>query len=578
MRIAILKKPDCHPDKCGDYLCMRMCPVNRTGEECIVKGESGKAFINVELCTGCGICPKKCPFKAITIVNLPESLKEKCVHQYGDKNGFKLYRCPIPIPGQVVGLLGQNGIGKTTALRIVEGNLCANLGTDHDATKEELSKFFAGSELQGYFADIGNKKMSYKPQYVDQIPKAFKGKARELLEKVDKGKKLEEIAKQLGIEGILDSDISKISGGELQKVAIAACLLKDSDIYFFDEPSSYLDIKERLKVAKIIRELAAEKLVMVIEHDLIMLDYLADLAHIFYGERGAYGIVSQPKSIKEGINAYLEGFLKEENMMFRETPLKFVVKQAMESGKRKPLVSFKNLSKKFENFSLEVPGGTINEKEIIGVIGPNATGKTTFMKMLAGELKLDSGEVSHEIKISYKPQYIKPDDDMIVRLAVKSAPKKMLADLKINKLLDRTLGELSGGELQAVAIARCLSENADLYLLDEPSAHLDVEQRVNAANVIRHSIEDRGKSAIVIDHDVMLLDYLSDRLMAFLGEPGKSGKGEGPLEMREGMNLFLKDLGITFRREKETGRPRANKEDSVKDREQKASGEYYYVK
>jgi|ETN01SMinimDraft_4_1059930.scaffolds.fasta_scaffold08073_3 ATP-binding cassette subfamily E protein 1 len=578
MRIAILKKEDCHPEKCGNYLCERICPVNRTGKECIVQGEDRKAFINTELCTGCGICPKKCPFDAITIVNLPESLKEQCVHQFGDKNGFTLFRSPIPIPKQVVGLLGQNGTGKTTALQIIEGGLKANLGTDHEATKEELSKFFAGSELQGYFANINKKKMAYKPQYVDKIPKMFKGKVKELLKKVDETKNLDNIAKEIGIENILDSEVSKISGGELQKVAIAACLLKDADIYFFDEPSSYLDIKERLKIAKIIRKLAEKKLVLIIEHDLIILDYLADLAHIFYGKPGAYGIVSHPKSIKEGINSYLEGFLQEENVQFRETPLKFIVKAASDSKKLHTIVEFKDLTKKFKNFALKVEKGAIHEKELIGVVGPNATGKTTFMKILAGELKSDTGSLSKKIKISYKPQYIKPDEDILVRIALKGVAQKVLLDLGLEKLLDRTLGELSGGELQKVSIAKCLSADADLYLLDEPSAHLDVEQRVNVANVIRHSIEDREKSAIIIDHDIMLLDYLSDRLMVFSGESGKTGEGKGPYTMKEGMNLFLKDLDITFRREEKTGRPRANKQDSVKDREQKKKGEYYYVK
>jgi len=577
MRIAILNKDDCHPDKCGDYLCERVCPVNRTGKECIVKGENGKAFINVELCTGCGICPKKCPFDAITIINLPEKLEEQCVHQFGDENGFKLFREAIPIPTQVVGLLGQNGTGKTTALQIIEGDLKANLGQDHEATKQELSKFFAGSELQGYFADIENKKMSYKPQYVERIPKEFKGKVKTLLKKIDKTEKLDKIAKELGIDGILDHDIKKISGGELQKTAIAACLLKDADIYFFDEPSSYLDIRERLKIAKIIRKLAEKKLVLVIEHDLIILDYLADLAHIFYGKPGAYGIVSQPKSIKEGINAYLEGFLKEENVQFREKPLKFVVKAPSDARKIHKIVEFKNLAKKFKDFELKIDEGVIHEKELIGVLGPNATGKTTFMKILAGEMKPDAGEISSKLKISYKPQYIKPDEDVLTRIALKGASQKMISDLCLEKLLDRTLGELSGGELQRVAIVKCLAQDADLYLLDEPSAHLDVEQRVNAANVIRHSIEDREKSAIVIDHDIMLLDYLSDRLMVFGGEPGKTGTGKGPYQMSEGMNIFLKDLDITFRRETTTGRPRANKLDSVKDREQKEKGAYYYA-
>jgi ATP-binding cassette subfamily E protein 1 len=576
MRIAVIDKEACKPQACGGYLCARVCPVNRAGKECILDTEP-KAAINAELCIGCGICVNKCPFEAITIVNLPEELKEQCLHQYGE-NDFKIYRAPIPIPKQVVGLIGQNGTGKTTALKSLSGDLAPNLGMDHEATSEELSKFFAGSELQGYFADIENKKMAYKPQYVDKIPKLFKGTVKKLLEKADERGVVKELISDFGLEPCLDTDITEVSGGELQKAAIAATIAKKADIYFFDEPSSYLDVRERLKVARAIRKLAQEKLVMIVEHDLIVLDYLADLVHIFYGKPAAYGIVSFPKGARMGINEYLDGFMKEENVRFREMPVKFLIKTAKEAVETYTLVSFKGIKKKFEKFSLEIEEGEIRNKEIVGVLGPNGIGKTTFMKILAGVLEADEGEVSQEVKISYKPQYIKVDQDNMVRLVLKDTPKKMIADLGLEKLLDKNLSQLSGGEMQRVAVAECLSRESDIYLLDEPSAHLDVEQRVNVANILKKSIEEKEKAAIVVDHDIMFLDYLSDRLMVFLGESGKHGTGKGPFSMHKGMNLFLKDLDITFRRDPDTGRPRANKEASVKDREQKQVGEYYYTK
>jgi ATP-binding cassette subfamily E protein 1 len=143
--------------------------------------------------------------------------------------------------------------------------------------------------------------------------------------------------------------------------------------------------------------------------------------------------------------------------------------------------------------------------------------------------------------------------------------------------MEQNLTDLSGGERQRVAIAACLSRDADLYLLDEPSAHLDVEQRVLATRAIRRYTENHDATALVIDHDIYMIDLLSDRLMVFDGEPAERGRASPPVGMREGMNEFLANLEITFRRDRRTGRPRINKPGSQLDREQKNAGEYYYA-
>jgi ATP-binding cassette subfamily E protein 1 len=137
--------------------------------------------------------------------------------------------------------------------------------------------------------------------------------------------------------------------------------------------------------------------------------------------------------------------------------------------------------------------------------------------------------------------------------------------------------ELSGGELQKVAIAACLSKKAQLYLLDEPSAYLDVEERLSMARTIGRVVESRNVTAFVVEHDVVAQDFIADRLMIFSGEPGLYGIANPPTGLRRGMNTFLKDMGITFRRDPVTKRPRVNKEDSKLDRRQKKIGEFYYV-
>jgi ATP-binding cassette, sub-family E, member 1 len=228
----------------------------------------------------------------------------------------------------------------------------------------------------------------------------------------------------------------------------------------------------------------------------------------------------------------------------------------------------------------------IHVAEVVGAVGANATGKTTFMKMLAGEIKPDSGEIDSEAKISYKPQYIKPTFEGTVReLFVDqlgpgyetSLYKSEIAHpMNLKFMMERDLPTLSGGELQRVAISLCLARTADIYLLDEPSAYLDSMQRMQAAKTIRSVIEKTGRSAVVIDHDVYMIDLISDSLLVFSGEPSKKGKAVGPLAMREGMNEFLSLMDITFRRDNDTRRPRINKKDSKLDREQRATGDYYY--
>ena len=581
-RIAIIEKDKCNPNSCG-WLCVKVCPVNRTGEDCIVQGDDSKAGIIEKLCTGCGICPKRCPFGAIHIINLPEEMTKKPIHRYGD-NQFALYSLPTPMFGKVVGIVGRNGIGKSTAIRVLAGVLKPNLGDyGQEADFNQVLDFFKGTEAQKFFEKIKDGKIiaSYKPQNVDAIPNMYQGTVKSLLKNVDEQDKLDEIAEKLELDKVLDNEIDKISGGELQRVAIAAAVLKKANLYIFDEPTSYLDIKQRIKISKFIKSLANEETaVMVVEHDLVILDYMTDLVHLMYGDAGCYGIVSLPKTTKAGINIYLSGYLKEENIRFRDKKIQFLAKPPVLKKVRNTLISWNGVEKKLGKFMLFARKGELHNNSVVGVLGENAIGKTSFVRILAGVTKPDKGKLNDNVKVSYKPQYLKTSEQpvaVVLNDAIRKFKAQLISPLQIEPLIDKKLTELSGGELQRVAIANCLSKEADLYLLDEPSAYLDVEQRLIVSKVVRDMMMAKESTAMVVDHDLLFADYLSEYLIVFDGEPAQSGNVNGPFEMEKGMNLFLRDLGITFRRDHETKRPRANKPGSVMDRKQKAEDKLYYT-
>ena len=587
MRVAVLLEDRCKPNS-NAYTYLKkysaLCDM-----ECIqFKGDKCKI-----LETACPVCfnrARHCPDNAVIVINLPEELDSEMSHCYGE-NSFRLFRLPVPRLEQVVGILGPNGMGKSTAVNLLSGSITPNLGDWSNQTPDwdDVITTFPRGELRDYLALLSEEGVSIavKPQYIDKLPKIFDGEVNELLERVDDRGDIDKYSEALGIMHILSRKLESLSGGELQRVALCATLLKEADVYFFDEPSSYLDIYERMRMVRIIQELSAMgKRVLVVEHDLAILDVLCDLLHVVYGERAAYGIFTPPRTTRTAINAYLDGYLPEENVRIRDKPIRFVRGRTRGEDIGLPILKWGDMEKKMGDFQLTTGQGEVRSAEVIGVVGPNATGKTTMVKMIAGELEPDQGWCTIEAEVSYKPQHVSTDFQGSVQLwlDVEIGTKwrsgefhtQVIRPLQIDKMLDLEASRLSGGELQAISIAICLGKDADLYLLDEPSAHLDANARMEAAKAIKRTMESNEKAAMVIDHDIYFVDIVSDSLLVFEGEGGKQGHAVGPLSLRKGMNRFLSGVGVTFRRDHESKRPRINKPGSVKDREQKANGEYFY--
>ncbi|KAJ9495346.1 Fe-S cluster-binding ribosome biosynthesis protein [Exophiala xenobiotica] len=590
-RIAIVNS-----DKKCRQECKKSCPVVRTGKLCIeVTPESKIAYISERLCIGCGICPKKCPFGAIHIINLPTNLETQVTHRYS-ANSFKLHRLPMPRPGQVLGLVGTNGIGKSTALKILSGKLKPNLGRyDNPPDWEEILKYFRGSELQNYFTKVleDDLKAIVKPQYVDQLPRAIKGPiktVKPLIEAKSEMGNLKHIMDVLELNAVQDREIGLLSGGELQRFAIALVCVQKADVYMFDEPSSYLDVKQRLSAAKIIRELLRpDDYVIVVEHDLSVLDYLSDFICVLYGRPAVYGVVTLPASVREGINIFLDGHIPTENLRFREESLTFRIAQAGEEFLLDKARDFQYpaMEKTLGGFHLKINSGTFTDSEIIVMMGENGTGKTTFCKMLAGVEKPDGTQKVPAMNISMKPQKITPKFQGTVRqLFFKRIKASFLnpqfqtdvyKPLKLDDFIDQEVQNLSGGELQRVAIVLALGIPADIYLIDEPSAYLDSEQRIIAARVIKRFIMHSKKTAFIVEHDFIMATYLADRVIVFDGKPSVDAQANTPESLLTGCNKFLKNLDVTFRRDPNSYRPRINKYQSQMDQEQKLAGNYFFL-
>jgi ATP-binding cassette subfamily E protein 1 len=603
LRIAIVSEDKCKPKKCKQE-CKKFCPVVRTGKLCVeVSKDSKLCWISEPLCIGCGICVKKCPFEAISIINLPKDLASSTTHRHGP-NSFKLHRLPIPRPGQVLGLVGTNGIGKTTACTILSGKLKPNLGKyDSPPDWQEILAYFRGSELQSYFTRLLEDRLRamMKPQYVDKIPKQITGKVGEILEKKDDKKEKDRYCGELELSHLQEREIKDLSGGELQRFAIAILCVQACDVYMFDEPSSYLDVRQRINAARVIRGLVRlDNYTIVVEHDLAVLDYLSDFVCCLWGQPGGYGVVTMPFSVREGINIFLDGFIPTENLRFREVSLSFKVSEDVEDRKdeRTNKTEYPDLTKIMGDgkFILEVKAGTFATSEIIVMLGQNGTGKTTFIRMLAGLLKPDEcglldGQEEPEglptLNVSYKPQTISAkfegsvSDLLMMKIRDAYMHPQFQSDVTkpmlIDPVKDQNIQHLSGGELQRVALTLALGKPADIFLIDEPSAYLDVEQRIVAARVIKRFILHAKKTAFVVEHDFIMATYLADRVIVFEGNPGVHCTASTPMSLLEGMNRFLAQLEITFRRDPTNYRPRINKSESVKDREQKAGGNYFVL-
>ena len=568
-RIAIVDTDRCKPHKCRRE-CEKFCPVNAQGKMCVTHSGTGKAEVSEISCTGCNICTKKCPFRAITIVNLPSALGS-VTHRYS-ANGFQLYGLPMPERECVLGMIGANGCGKTTALLILIGEIIPNLGDfrGKEKSRRNLNLRYRGTNVQNYLKELdGGLKIGYKSQNIQPL------RERNVL---IKNLLCKDVMDSIGLTGLEDRTCEHLSDGELQRVAIGMTLSSKSDIMVFDEPCTYLDIFQRMKVARLIRE-SNVPYKIVIEHDFTALDYMADKVCLLYGAPAAYGNVTLPMSTGEGLNCFLDGYITYSNTRFRSYSLDFKFSKEDRQGTDKmPGLHYPDFSVSYQDFTLTSSAGSITQGTVTVLLGPNGSGKTTFIRSLAGQCPANGAVLDLGITVSYKEQNVYINSTQLVRDYLLEKTCGMILDpnfrreifdvMNIDHLMDRELGTLSGGEMQKISLVASLGKPADLYLIDEPSCYLDVESVLIIARMLKRFAISNHKYMFVVEHDFNLGLYLADDVLLF-----DSGFVSRPLPSKEGFNLFLRNLDVTMRRDHDTLRPRINKPGSQNDITQKLTGD-----
>ena len=606
-RLAIIDPNKCKPTKCNKE-CKTWCPVERQGKQCVDIEEVGTlvktklAKISESNCIGCGICVKKCPYDAITIVNVPSEYGQFITHRYGE-NGFRLYDLPTLKPGQVHGIIGSNGGGKSSILSIFSGILLPNFeDLKHDPTTKTILTQFKGKETQKYFQKLYRKELTIvtKVQHVESCVLDMSVKEY-MLSKI---KMLDnDLAKSLDINPLLTKNMKVLSGGELQRVICATSLMSQADVYIFDEPSNFLDVKQRLKLARAIRNIATtDKYVLVVEHDLSMLDFMSDYITIVYGVPTAFGTSSMPHSTAEAINMYFDGYLPVENVKFRTAGYKLNdVGEIYEKPIETTIThSYSETIINYPNYTCKIESGTFPISSSINIIlGENGSGKTTFINYISTMINSDK-----TFTISSKDQTLNiskfrlsdgtyPTVQELFYANIRTASNDSLfvsdviRPLNIDKIKDRKINELSGGELQRICICLCLGTDAQIYFIDEPSACLDIEQRMIITKIIKKFVMHNNKIAFVVEHDLLMAMILAQEsnsqvIVASENEESiidaKSYTINAPCKSKEGVDKFLKQLDITVRMESSCAkhvRPRINKPNSTKDKEQKAQQKYY---
>jgi ATP-binding cassette subfamily E protein 1 len=587
VRIAVIDYNKCKPTKCN-FECGKSCPSNRQGKECItrvdivpdiediVKKTKKKTVIQASLCIGCNLCIKACPFEAISIINLPEELKiDKLLYSYGE-NSFRIYKYPSIKKGQCVGILGANGLGKSTILKILV-----------DPTLTVNNKMFVGDEMYKYMCSLNEGKIvvSYKPQEISLFS-SKQDTVRDFVTISNSSNLLSsKYIKDFQLEHLLDRKMSQLSGGELQRLLISLTCVKEANSYIFDEPSAFLDIKQRINASNLITEKCTENTYLVcVEHDLCILDYICDYVSCLYGEANGFGVVTGTYGVRNGINSYLDGYFKNENLQIRDEPVyfnKYIIDNAQQNNSC--VYKYESFEIKYDNFNLFANGGNINLCEIVLLVGENGTGKTSFIQNLSKD-----GNLVSSIKVQNPYiKSIKTDKTITVAEYLENQINSSLGDarfmssviksLGVDKLFDMEVLTLSGGQMQKLSIVICLGKKANVYLLDEPSAFIDVEDRCKLAKIIKQFAYDYKKTIFIIEHDITLATNIADKVIVFEGAPGISCTASEPCNLSTGINKFLRNLNITMRKDLTTGRPGINKPNSQKDMLQRQNNTYFIV-
>ncbi|WP_394271198.1 ABC transporter ATP-binding protein [Anaerococcus nagyae] len=432
--------------------------------------------------------------------------------------------------GECILLCGKSGCGKSTLLKLIngiipefyDGDICGSVrvnGINTFTTEiHELSKF-VGSVFQN------PKTQFYTTNTTDEI--AF-GLENYGIDTETINKRITEVEKELHLERLMNKNIFNLSGGEKQKIAIASTYALSPEIFVLDEPSSSLDIKSMKELSQTIENLKAMgKTIIIAEHRLWYLKDIVDRA--IYMEDG--------KIIREYNMEEIEKLSEDERLKtgLRHSSYKDInLVNNEESFNEESSLEIRNLIfKRNARTILSIDNLKFSYGNIIGIVGENGIGKSTFAKIVCGLYKTNDGEILKADKRFNRRNRIKESllvmqevnyqlftdtvfDEILLtsKIRDKNIINTYLKDMELENIIDRNPHTLSGGQKQRVIILSALLSGKKILFFDEPTSGLDYRNMKIVAKNIK-KVKKKDRLILIISHDIEFLESVCDSIVEF---------------------------------------------------------------
>jgi len=485
------------------------------------------------------------------------------------------------LPDAKIGVVGVNGAGKSTLLKIMAGIDTEFTGESWaekgvrvgylpqepklDESKTVWENVIEGSADKKLVDDFNAVSMKLAEDYTDELM----AEMTELQEKIDARDAWDIDSKiEMAMEALRcpagDADVSKLSGGEVRRVALCRLLLSEPHMLLLDEPTNHLDAESVEWLQHYLENFPGA--ILVVTHDRYFLDSITtwtleldrgrgipyegnysswleqkqkrlaqesreDGAKSRALARELEWIRSSPKARQAKSKARIKAYEEMRDAAERQDITTAVIRIPPGPRLGGNVVNFEHVKKGFgdrlliDDLDFKLPPGGV-----VGVIGPNGAGKTTLFKMIVGDEQPDEGkiEIGETVKLGYVNQSrdaldakktvweeISGGNDMIT-LGGKEVQSRAYVGAFNFKGGDqqKKVGLLSGGERNRVHLAKMLKEGGNLLLLDEPTNDLDVE----TLSALEAALEDFPGCAVIISHDRFFLDRIATHILAFEGD------------------------------------------------------------
>lgn len=466
-------------------------------------------------------------------VNITKSYSEKILLQ-----GLSLYISD----GDKVGVVGINGTGKSTFLKIIAGEETADSGT---VTK-------AGGLRIGYMPQ--NPVFEENTTILEQV---FKGASKELKEL--KAHEAKTILTKLGLNDF-DKDVSLLSGGEKKRVSIASALIHPSDLLILDEPTNHIDSEMVAWLEKYLIKYTGA--ILMVTHDRYFLDRVANkIVEIDNGSLYSYDanyssfleLKAQREEMEIASDRKRRSFLKRElewmqrGARARSTKSKARIDRFNELSERegptaaqkldlnsvttrlgKKTIDINRISKSFDGKSvIKDFEYVVSRDDRIGILGKNGCGKSTLLKMMCGKLAPDTGtvDIGDTVKIGFFSQECEEmDTSLRVIDYIRDAAENIVTvdgTLTASQMLEKflfpasqqynTIGRLSGGERRRLFLLRTIMDAPNILLLDEPTNDLDIMTLM----ILEDYLEGFNGAVVAVSHDRYFLNKVAERVFVF---------------------------------------------------------------